>query len=92
MRAPVFFRPWLEPAGRVLVRGATDAEQLRKVVEDWNVTPGDGHLYFTFRPPWVTSGVPKRRAIPRRVLGGCLLGGVWCDSQLEEHRFSRGGR
>jgi len=31
--------------------------QLRKVVEDWNVTPGDGHLYFTFRPPWVTSRI-----------------------------------
>jgi len=28
---------------------------LRKVVEDWNVTPGDGHLYFTFRPPWVAT-------------------------------------
>ena len=28
---------------------------LKKVVEDWNVTPGDGHLYFTFRPPWVQS-------------------------------------
>jgi len=28
---------------------------LRKVVEDWNVTPGDGHLYFTFRPPWVAA-------------------------------------
>jgi len=28
---------------------------LKKVVEDWNVTPGDGHLYFTFRPPWVTT-------------------------------------
>merc|ERR1739838_991363 len=27
---------------------------LKKVVEDWNVTPGDGHLYFTFRPPWVS--------------------------------------
>jgi hypothetical protein len=27
--------------------------RLRKVVEDWNVTPGDGYLYFTFRPPWV---------------------------------------
>lgn len=27
--------------------------RLRKVVEDWNVTPGDGFLYFTFRPPWV---------------------------------------
>jgi uncharacterized protein (DUF1501 family) len=26
---------------------------LKKVVEDWNVTPGDGYLYFTFRPPWV---------------------------------------
>lgn len=25
-----------------------------QVVEDWNVTPGDGHLYFTFRPPWVS--------------------------------------
>jgi len=31
--------------------------QLRKVVEDWNVTPGDGHLYFTFRPSWVTSRI-----------------------------------
>ena len=30
---------------------------LRKVVEDWNVTPGDGHLYFTFRPPWVTARI-----------------------------------
>jgi len=30
---------------------------LRKVVEDWNVTPGDGHLYFTFRPPWVAARV-----------------------------------
>ena len=33
--------------------------QLRKMVEDWNVTPGDGHLYFTFRPPWVTSTVTE---------------------------------
>ena len=31
--------------------------QLKKVVEDWNVTPGDGHLYFTFRPPWVASKI-----------------------------------
>ena len=30
---------------------------LKKVVEDWNVTPGDGHLYFTFRPPWVASRI-----------------------------------
>jgi len=30
---------------------------LKKVVEDWNVTPNDGHLYFTFRPPWITSRV-----------------------------------
>ena len=21
------------------------------------VTPGDGHLYYTFRPPWVTSRI-----------------------------------
>lgn len=28
--------------------------RLKRVVEDWNVTPGDGYLYFTFRPPWVT--------------------------------------
>ena len=28
-----------------------------QVVEDWNVTPGDGHLYFTFRPPWVAARV-----------------------------------
>lgn len=31
-----------------------DKHKLTKVVEDWNVTPGDGHLYFTLRPPWVT--------------------------------------
>jgi len=30
---------------------------LKKVVEDWNVTPGDGYLYYTFRPPWVTSRI-----------------------------------
>ena len=27
---------------------------LKKVIEDWNVTPDDGHLYFTFRPPWIS--------------------------------------
>ena len=27
--------------------------QLVKVVEHWNVRPGDGHVYFTLRPPWV---------------------------------------
>lgn len=27
--------------------------KLKKVVEDWNVMPGDGYVYFTFRPPWV---------------------------------------
>lgn len=27
--------------------------KLRKVIEDWSVTPGDGYIYFTFRPPWV---------------------------------------
>eukprot|EP00759_Apiculatamorpha_spiralis_P008679 PhF_6_TR15616/c0_g1_i1/m.24226 len=26
---------------------------LRRVNEGWNVTTGDGHLMFTFRPPWV---------------------------------------
>ena len=26
---------------------------LQKVVEDWNTKPGDGYLYFMFRPPWV---------------------------------------
>lgn len=31
--------------------------RLKKVVEDWNVTPGDGHLYFTFRPPWISAPV-----------------------------------
>ena len=30
---------------------------LKKVVEDWNVTPGDGMLYFTFRPPWIKAPV-----------------------------------
>ncbi|KAG8465311.1 hypothetical protein KFE25_002618 [Diacronema lutheri] len=34
--------------------------KLRKVVEDWNVTPGDGYLYFTFRPSWVH--VPRLEA------------------------------
>ncbi|OWZ13306.1 hypothetical protein PHMEG_00013390 [Phytophthora megakarya] len=26
---------------------------LHKVAEDWNAKPGDGGLYFAFRPPWV---------------------------------------
>eukprot|EP00644_Phytophthora_capsici_P010884 jgi/Phyca11/6074/fgenesh1_pm.PHYCAscaffold_9_\ len=26
---------------------------LQKVAEDWNAKPGDGGLYFAFRPPWV---------------------------------------
>ncbi len=26
---------------------------LKKIVEDWNTIPGDGYLYFMFRPPWV---------------------------------------
>ena len=26
---------------------------LSKVHEDWNTKPGDGGLYFVFRPPWV---------------------------------------
>lgn len=26
---------------------------LRKVVDDWNAKPGDGGLYFVFRPPWI---------------------------------------
>lgn len=49
------------------------AHGLRKVVEDWNVTPGDGFLYFTFRPPWVRVRVheafyalhPEERAFKR---------------------------
>lgn len=32
---------------------AVTRHKLRKVVEDWNVTPGDGYVYFTFRPAWV---------------------------------------
>jgi len=28
--------------------------QLVKVVEHWNVQPGDGCIYFTLRPPWVS--------------------------------------
>uniref|UniRef100_A0A7S4B770 Uncharacterized protein n=1 Tax=Chrysotila carterae TaxID=13221 RepID=A0A7S4B770_CHRCT len=31
--------------------------KLSKVVEDWNVTPSDGFLYFTLRPPWVSARV-----------------------------------
>mmetsp|Transcript_21169 Transcript_21169/g.25473 ORF Transcript_21169/g.25473 Transcript_21169/m.25473 type:complete len:248 (+) Transcript_21169:184-927(+) len=27
--------------------------QLSKVVEQWDVKPGDGSIYFTVRPPWV---------------------------------------
>ncbi|KDO18489.1 hypothetical protein SPRG_15318 [Saprolegnia parasitica CBS 223.65] len=27
--------------------------QLHKVVEDWNVKPGDNGLYFVVRPPWI---------------------------------------
>lgn len=33
--------------------------KLTKVVEDWNVTPHDGHLYFTFRPPWVKARIDE---------------------------------
>ena len=31
---------------------------LERVVEHWNVLPGDGFLYFTLRPPWVA---PRRQ-------------------------------
>ena len=27
--------------------------KLQKVVEDWHSQPGDGYLYYMFRPPWV---------------------------------------
>ena len=27
--------------------------KLKKVVEDWHSRPGDGYLYYMFRPPWV---------------------------------------
>ena len=27
--------------------------KLKKVVEQWNVRPGDGRVYFVFRPPWI---------------------------------------
>lgn len=27
--------------------------QMSRVVEHWNVMPGDGYLYFALRPPWV---------------------------------------
>jgi hypothetical protein len=30
----------------------TSKYNLVKVVEDWNSKPGDGGLYFVFRPPW----------------------------------------
>ena len=61
---------------------------LKKVVEDWNVTPGDGHLYFTFRPPWVTSRItdtfyalhPEQRVYQdrsfRRDAGGATASGA----------------
>lgn len=31
----------------------TSKYNLQKVAEDWNSKPGDGGLYFVFRPPWV---------------------------------------
>ena len=41
--------------------------QLVKVVEHWNVRPGDGHVYFTLRPPWVKAGrVVENRPFTRR--------------------------
>ena len=40
---------WLEPAGRVLVRGATDAEQLRKVVELCGGAPKIAELHAAGR-------------------------------------------
>lgn len=27
--------------------------KLTRVVEDWHSEPGDGHLYYMFKPPWV---------------------------------------
>jgi hypothetical protein len=30
--------------------------QLVRAVEHWNVRPGDGHVYFTLRPPWLKVG------------------------------------
>mgnify|MGYP000074998994 CR=1 FL=1 len=30
-----------------------DKHKLKKVLTDWNTKPGDGFLYFIFRPPWV---------------------------------------
>lgn len=27
--------------------------RLRRAAEDWDSSPGDGHVYFVFRPPWL---------------------------------------
>jgi len=49
--------PGLQPYMNTFARGnfVVTKYMLKKVVEDWNVTPGDGMLYFTLRPPWVKS-------------------------------------
>jgi hypothetical protein len=31
--------------------------KLCRVVEDWGSKPGDGFLYYMFRPPWVHAAV-----------------------------------
>jgi hypothetical protein len=49
--------PGLQPYMNAFARGnfVVTKYMLKKVVEDWNVTPGDGMLYFTLRPPWIKS-------------------------------------
>ena len=61
---------------------------LKKVVEDWNVTPGDGHLYFTFRPPWVTSRITD---VLRAAPGAADLPGQSLPARRRRER-ERGGR
>lgn len=39
---------------RLALSGELPAKHsLRRAAEDWDSAPGDGHVYFVFRPPWV---------------------------------------
>mmetsp|Transcript_22626 Transcript_22626/g.31544 ORF Transcript_22626/g.31544 Transcript_22626/m.31544 type:complete len:328 (+) Transcript_22626:165-1148(+) len=35
-----------------------------RVTEQWNVKPGDGSIYFTLRPPWVTKKLTEDVYVP----------------------------
>ena len=53
--APLHAPPRVHPALCVRASDVVMKYKLKKVVEDWHSQPGDGFLYYMFRPPWVRS-------------------------------------